>query len=372
MRFTGTLVVAVVTIVSFCPLALGQPWTIQQLTNNDYWDLHPVISGPNIVWYMDDGRPVLTGCELFLYNGSTTVQITHNNREDRNYSISERYLVWSADADDTDPFQDEEIFRYDLASGVTEQLTDDDIPDWAPRACGSNVVWFTIEGFDRNVYLYDGSRVSHIAPGIYPTISGSIMAWSNSFGVWYRDIHTDVNILPPGGAGGRYPYVNRSKIVWEGWDGWDWEIFLHDIDTGITQQLTDNRVDDRSAQVSGSNVVWASGNVRALDADIYFYDGVMSRKIGTHGGDPQIDGSDVVWHASDGGALQVFYFDGARTYQITDNGLENSIPSIDNLTIVWQGYDGHDMEIFRATIPEPASLLLFLGVAVALLRRHRH
>ena len=35
------------------------------------------------------------------------------------------------------------------------------------------------------------------------------------------------------------------------------------------------------------------------------------------------------------------------------------------------GSDGPDWEIFRATIPEPGSLLLFLGAGVAILRRVR-
>ena len=43
-------------------------------------------------------------------------------------------------------------------------------------------------------------------------------------------------------------------MVWDGWDGNDYEIVLYDGTT--TTQLTNNSYDDSYPQVSGSNVVW--------------------------------------------------------------------------------------------------------------------
>ncbi len=47
--------------------------------------------------------------------------------------------------------------------------------------------------------------------------------------------------------------------MWKGSDGNDYEIFIYDIATGTTSQLSDNEVDDWSPRVSGGLVAWESG-----------------------------------------------------------------------------------------------------------------
>jgi hypothetical protein len=53
------------------------------------------------------------------------------------------------------------------------------------------------------------------------------------------------------------PQVSGSSVVWYGYDGNDYEIFLYDGST--VRQLTDNDIWDFEPQVSGSNVVWWGG-----------------------------------------------------------------------------------------------------------------
>jgi hypothetical protein len=340
-----------------------------QITNNDLDDSSPYVCGANVVWNMDDGRPNLTGCEIFLYDGFSTIQVTRNDREDRNYQVSHSYIAWSAWDDD---HQDEEIYLYHIGSGIISTLTNNTLRDWTPRISDPYIVWFAFEGGGhRPVWLWDGSEKHYLGGGEYPTISGSKVAWSNPTGAYVYDIDTGVTVQPPLGQTGRWPDIDGSKVAWEGWDGKDWEIFLYDIDSGLTQQLTFNNIDDTAPKVSGSNVTWHGADFMATEKEIFFYDGSTVRTIGT-GLDPQIDGSNVVWHSQADGNYEVMWFDGSVTHQLTNNDVMDGLPNIDELTIVWQGYDGHDMEIYMFKIPEPASLLLFLGAAVALLRRHRH
>ena len=50
------------------------------------------------------------------------------------------------------------------------------------------------------------------------------------------------------------PQISGDKVVWQGHDGNDFEIFYFDGTT--THQLTDNSYDDMYAQISGNNIVW--------------------------------------------------------------------------------------------------------------------
>jgi beta propeller repeat protein len=364
MKATGAAILAV-SILSVIISTEGL--AAIQVTNNDLDDFSPRLSGQNITWYMDDGRGVMTGYEIMFYDGSNIIPITHNDTRDWNARVSSSYVVW-----ETWDGNDDEICLYDIASRSILQLTDDTLRSGVPKISEPYVVWFAFQGGGhRQVWLWDGSEKHYLGWGEYPNISGSKVAWSNPTGVCVYDIDTGITVQPPLGQTSRGPHIDGSKVVWEGWDGKDWEIFLYDIDRGLTQQLTFNNIDDTAPKVSGSSVTWHGADFMATEKEIFFYDGSTVRTIGT-GLDPKIDGSNVVWHSEADGDYEIMWFDGWATHQLTNNNVKDVGPNIDELTIVWQGYDGHDWEIFRATIPEPASLLLFLGAAVALLRRHRH
>jgi len=100
-------------------------------------------------------------------------------------------------------------------------------------------------------------------------------------------------------------------------------------------QLTNNSINDRDPQISGSNVVWV-GTFPATRSEIFIWDGTSTTQLtnnNTYDRDPQISGSSVVWH----------------------------------------GRDGSDSEIFLATfvIPEPATSALALALAALLLAMSR-
>jgi len=65
----------------------------------------------------------------------------------------------------------------------------------------------------------------------------------------------------------RFPSISGTNIVWQFWDGDDWE-----INSNFGGQLTDNSADDfvRSGSISGTNVVWSSGSSPSWeDREIY-------------------------------------------------------------------------------------------------------
>jgi beta propeller repeat protein len=60
----------------------------------------------------------------------------------------------------------------------------------------------------------------------------------------------------------------------------------------------------------------------------------------------QVYGEEAVWQQSDGNDLEIYYFDGMRISQITNNSGDDENPQIYGNYIVWEGHDGNDKEIF--------------------------
>lgn len=90
----------------------------------------PKISGNNVVWTDFDG----TDLEIYLYNGSTTLQLTNNASHDKLLQISGNNAIWSSfDGNDT------EIYLYN--GSTTLQLTNNTTADRSPQISGNNVVW---------------------------------------------------------------------------------------------------------------------------------------------------------------------------------------------------------------------------------------
>ncbi len=149
------------------------------------------------------------------------------------------------------------------------------------------------------------------------------------------------------------PEISGSNIVWRGFDGNDYEIFLYD---GLSiRQLTDNSYDDgggaygydNNPRVSGSNVVWEGfdGN----DCEIFLYDGAAVRQLtdnSYYDGLPQISGDKIVWVGQEYAQPQeIYYYDGSQIHRLTNNDYHDYRPRISGSNIAWVGngimyYDG--------------------------------
>jgi len=107
-----------------------------------------------------------------------------------------------------------------------------------------------------------------------------------------------------------YPQVLGNRVVWQGWDGHDFEIYFYDGTT--VRQLTDNdRLDER----------------------------------------PRLDATHVVWQANDGHDSEIFVWDGVTTSRVTANTWEDLLPEISNGLLVWQGYDGNSFKVYKVLLP---------------------
>jgi hypothetical protein len=143
------------------------------------------------------------------------------------------------------------------------------------------------------------------------------------------------------------PDIHGNELVFQGWDGNDYEIFRYRFDTDQLEQITNNQFDDVSPVVWNGEIAWVAHPT--VTAEIFHYrDGVI-RKIseGTEDNSaPAIWEGKVVWQGYDDTDLEIYYFNGRRTIKLTSNTWDDLAPGICDGVIVWMSYiDNWDAEI---------------------------
>ncbi|MCU0565847.1 MAG: hypothetical protein MUF49_04550 [Oculatellaceae cyanobacterium Prado106] len=130
--------------------------------------------------------------------------------------------------------------------------------------------------------------------------------------------------LPSASSNPFEPKISNSNVVWNAFDGQDYELFFFNAATGNTTRLTDNSVDDLSPQISGSNIVWQSGT--GSSADIFFYNGSSgtTRRFtedSIEDINPQISGSNVTWQKKFDTHSDIFFYNSSSdSFDVIDNG----------------------------------------------------
>lgn len=143
------------------------------------------------------------------------------------------------------------------------------------------------------------------------------------------------------------PDIHGNELVFQGWDGDDYEIYCYHFDTGQLEQITNNQFDDTSPVVWNGEIAWIAHPT--VTAEIFHRrDGVI-RKIseGTQDNSaPSIWNGKVVWQGYDDTDLEIYYFDGRRTIKLTSNTWDDISPKIRDGLITWMSYvDNWDSEI---------------------------
>jgi len=156
------------------------------------------------------------------------------------------------------------------------------------------------------------------------------------------------------------PDMQGNDLVFQAWDGNDYEIFIYHFDTEILEQITNNQFDDISPVVWGGEVAWVAHPT--VNAEIFFIRDDVIRKIsdGTEdNGAPSIWNGRVVWQGYDDTDLEIYYFNGRRAIKLTSNTWDDLAPKIHSGLITWMSYiDNWDAEIMALDLSDNISVQL--------------
>jgi hypothetical protein len=154
--------------------------------------------------------------------------------------------------------------------------------------------------------------------------------------------------------------IHGNELVFQAWDGDDYEIYLYRFDTEQLEQITNNQFDDISPVVWNGQIAWIAHPT--VTAEIFFMaDGVI-RKIseGTEDNSaPSIWEGKVVWQGYDDTDLEIYYFNGRRTVKLTSNTWDDMAPKICDGVIAWMSYvDNWDGEIMALDLGDNTAIQL--------------
>lgn len=342
-RSFPVLLFALIPVFTFVSVSHAQ-YSIIQVANNLSQDPYHLFNDPHpkindigyVVWRAWDYSG---GFDIFLYDGSSTTQLTNNDYVEDYMINDDGYVVFNSGW----VVSDREIFLYDGTS--TAQLTDNDYADGILNINGNGyVVWTGCDGIDCQggtdgdweIFLYNETSTTQLTDNDYDDI---------------------------------FPQINdNGYVVWQGCDGgsgWhcsggDSEIFLYNGTS--TAQLTNNDYDDMYPQINHDGyVVWIGGDYDEKSTwEIFLYDGASTTQLTigelTHNRLPHInDHGYVVWQGCDGSECwgegydnEIFLYDGTTTTQLTTSEFTyNTAPQINNNgNVVWRGSDGSHFDIF--------------------------
>ena len=226
------------------------------------------------------------------------------------------------------------------------------------------------KGGDIVVYRPDGT-LERISPGTrhfsFPVMSGSGVAFQCARGWPYG---YELLVWKPGDAvltqlTTNYFYVlnpdmHGPELVFQAWDGDDYEIFRYNFDTGQLEQITNNQFDDTSPVVWNGQIAWVAHPT--VTAEIFFWSDGAIRKIseGTEdNGAPCIWEGKVVWQGYDDTDVEIYYFNGRRTIKLTSNTWDDIAPRLHSGLITWMSYvDNWDSEIMALDLGDNVAVQL--------------
>lgn len=295
------------------------------------------IDNGQVVWAGSDGN----NFQIFLYDGSSTIQLTSDNSDHVDPVIDAGQVVWRGS---------DGIFLYDGTSTV--QLIDNPFYVGRPDIDAGQVVWSGGDGNDSEIFLYDGSSTIQLTNNsvddVFPLIDAGQVMWGTPCppgtpypGCSHLFLYDGTSTIQL--ADNAESYQALPEVLYQiadgqaTWGGSDGEIYLYD-GVGVTQ-LTSTSAHDICPRIDGGQVAWF--NYEAT----FLYDGshtiCLTTGNGTaDGGFPRIDSGQVVWagRSRDSGDYLTWLYDGS---DITSLGPVANTPQIDSGQVLWMDPDNN-------------------------------
>ncbi|GAB4187018.1 MAG: hypothetical protein Kow00105_01620 [Phycisphaeraceae bacterium] len=293
------------------------------------------------------------------------LQLTATSDDERFVDIDGNRAVWQASG---------EIFFFDgtvdpitFAPNIINITGNTSVNETDPHISGDHIVYL---GGGVKAYNITTGTTTVLAPSTVSVanvdIDGDIAVWSQRSGSWFNIMMADLSaatpvavpVFPfgsgPGATGNQVqPQISGDNIIWQapGVGGY-LDVFIHNLSTGITTNVSNTPFTDFGHQIDNGVVVWygddGSGN------DVYVFDGrafdgtgtaPTPINIGLAGRSdvvPKVSGANIVWDSN----AEVFLYnlDTAVTTQLTTSpSTFLTDPDVSGSNITWS--DGNEIFI---------------------------
>lgn len=215
-------------------------------------------------------RTFLSDIYLVKYDGTVVKKITSRYmNNDPDFSPTGEHLIFSSDRDG-----DDELYLYDLKTGSTTQLTDNNFADFSPAfsANGMEAVFVTNrdgnwEIYKINVHNKKTMRLTNnqIWDG-FPSYSpdGKYIVFSSRAGpsedIYYMKADgSDLKLLYGSDADENDPHLFGNDLYFKSTRDGEWEIYRFNLMAGTLTRLTKNQYPDWNIRLSrdGTKLLYA-------------------------------------------------------------------------------------------------------------------
>ncbi|MDP3918978.1 MAG: hypothetical protein Q8Q35_03700 [Nanoarchaeota archaeon] len=214
--------------------------------------------------------------DIYLYDGSTSLQISTNINANINPKIYGDYIVWqNFNTDNWD------IVLYSISSLTEEYITEDLSHQVSPDISSSWIVWADERNGDWDIYGYDYSSetslVTNTGDQASPKLAGDILVYtsdeSGNSDIYYYDLSDTTSIpvqVTSSTSKENAPETDGTYIVWQTDEADNWDIHGYEISSGTTFIIADSEDNERLPHVDNGIVTWMDDS--SGDYNIYYYD----------------------------------------------------------------------------------------------------
>ncbi len=201
----------------------------------------------------------------------------------------------------------------------------------------------------------------------FPQVDGKRVVWQSyegeDFEIMTYTPETGAIALTNNRRNDMDPQVSGDRVVWRGHDGQDYEIYTWTPSEGAVR-LTDDSFNDSDVQISGDRIVWVGKDLTGDEYEIHTW--TPSEGVTTLPTDeeynvmPQVSGDRVVWASFEDGVFEVYtWTPTGGVVQVSDDECLGYAPQVSGDRIVWWGTDtaGNDRQVFTWT-PEGGQMQL--------------
>jgi beta propeller repeat protein len=273
-----------------------------------------------LTFKFEQGRPAIDGnrvvfqdrrsgnYDIYMVDVSTNVetQLTTNTGNQTYPSISGTRVVYLDDRNGNT-----EIYMTDVTTGVETRITTTTSIKQAPSISGNRIVWNDFRSPTNRAYMHD--LVTGVqgpigdAYSMLPVIGGDWVAFVRNFNNTGNDVVAlnvvtnetiNVAMMPAN----QMPYgISGTKLAYDGAQDGNWNVYVFDLATRTTTQVTSLPSTQQVGRISGNTVVYQSNEVTSGRFDLFMQDLVTGERVRLTtestqlSGLPAISGERIVW-----------------------------------------------------------------------------